>query len=124
MFGWLKKIINPTSGPDFSGVDSREKAEELCTRGELVKLLLTPVEFGGQDVPSNVVYVPLVVAQLKQSTDASIVPTIMEQRKTKRYAAEPQYDGASVVPCAIKIVLSDPGEFPVLIRIWGKALTT
>ena len=42
MFGLFKKKPN---GPDFSDVDSREKAEELFRQGVLGKAYLMPLEF-------------------------------------------------------------------------------
>lgn len=39
MFNWFKKKPKP-NGPDFSGIDSREKAEELFRRGDLEKMFL------------------------------------------------------------------------------------
>ena len=62
MFGWLKKKKPPADGPDFSAIDSREKAEELFRRGELEMLFLMPLEFGGIDDPRNVVFVPVGIA--------------------------------------------------------------
>ncbi|MHB1076980.1 hypothetical protein [Thiobacillus sp.] len=56
MFDWLKKK-STMHGPDYSKIDSREKAERLAAEGELTKLHLLPPEFGGDDAPPNIVYV-------------------------------------------------------------------
>ena len=123
MVGWLKKKEKTSpAGPDFSGVDSQAKAEELARRGELHKLYLMPLEFGGQDIPSNVVYVPAFAVELKRNIDMNIVLPLVEQQKAKHYAAEPQYEGNSFVPCTIKIVASDPSDFTTVVNIWGQAL--
>lgn len=53
MFGWSKKTDRKPAGPDFSKVDTLAKAEALYQRGELQKLLLMPLEPGGQNVPLN-----------------------------------------------------------------------
>jgi hypothetical protein len=109
-------------GPDFSHVDSLEKAEELVSRGELARLHLFPPEFGGTDDPRNLVYVPPFVVDLKHQTDANVVLPLIEQGRVSSYEATPQYEGASFVPCAIEIRASDPGDVQTSLRIWGEAL--
>ncbi|MBT2186573.1 hypothetical protein [Sphingobium nicotianae] len=44
--------------PDFSQVTSRAAAEQLVKQGRLVRILIFPAEFGGEDVPENQTYVP------------------------------------------------------------------
>ena len=118
MFGWFKKS---KSGPDFSGIDSREKAEALVQKGELKKLLLLPSEFGGEDVPPNVVYVPAFAVELKASTDQNVILPLAQEGKVTRYNATPEYEGKSFIPAAINIVASEPGSFTYRLAIWGKA---
>ena len=121
--GWLtKKDKSPPSGPDFSGVDSQAKAEELARRGDLHKLYMMPLELGGEEVTANMVYVPAFVVELKRNIDLNIVLPLVEQQKVKRYSAQAQYEGKSFVPCAIQIVASDPSDFETVINIWGEAL--
>jgi len=112
----------PPSGPDYSGVDSREKALELYRRGELVKLLLVPQDFGGVDATVNVVYVPEFVIDVKAGIDMNVVMPMIQRGEIRRYVAEPRYEGASVVPVAIAIKATDPASFQTQIRIWGRAL--
>jgi hypothetical protein len=112
----------PPPGPDYSHVDSPEKAIALFQRGELVKLLLMPQDFGGADVPLNVVYVPEFVMDVKAGIDMNVVMPMIQQGEAWRYAAHPRYEGASVVPTAIAITATDPGSFQTQIRIWGSAL--
>lgn len=101
-------------------IDSRQKAEELCRRGELVRLLLLPPEFGGEDVPPNVVYVPAFAAEIKARIDRNNVMSLADQGQVRRYSAEPQYAGESFVPTEIRIVAHDPGRFEASIAIWGE----
>jgi hypothetical protein len=110
------------SGPDFSHVDSQEKAEQLARRGELARLHLVPPEFGGTDDPRNIVYVPPFVVELKQQTDANVIAPLVREGRVRSYAATPQYEGTSFVPVSIEIRASDPGEFETSLRIWGPAL--
>jgi hypothetical protein len=109
-----------TGGPDYSHVDSREKAEELVARGELVRMLLLPAEFGGDDDPGNVVYVPPFVVDLKRRHDMNIVLPLIEAEKVTRYQAAPHYEGASHVPSSIEIRASEPGDVQVTYEIWGE----
>jgi len=110
------------SGPDFSHVDSREKAEQLVSRGELTRLHLVPPEFGGTDDARNLVYVPPFVVELKQQTDANVIAPLVREGRVRSYAATPQYEGASFVPAAIEIRASDPAEFETSLRISRPAL--
>ena len=123
MFDWFNgKDSAASGGPDFSSVDSLQKPIELCKVGTLKKLLLMPAEFGGQDIPSNVVYVPEFVVEQKERIDANIVNELASTGKVTRYQASPVYEGKSFIPSAINVVASDPGSFTATVAIWGKAL--
>jgi hypothetical protein len=122
MFGWLKKKSPPPHGPDFSGIDSREKAEALFRRGEMEKLFLMPPEFGGDDGPHNTLFVPVGVAAVKAGIDQNVVAPLAEEGTITRYSATPEYQGSSFIPTAVRITASDPGQFSTVIAIWGEAL--
>lgn len=51
-------------GPSFAHISSREIAEELVGKGELVRMPLFPVEFGGDESPQNLTYVPPSVLEI------------------------------------------------------------
>lgn len=121
IFDWLKSKKKPP-GPDYSDVDSLAKAEALYKSGALGRLLLMPSEFGGPDFGPNVVYVPADVVELKQSMDRNVIAPLVASGKVTRYAATPEYQGASFIPKAIKVEASNPGQFSSVIRIWGEAL--
>ncbi len=109
-------------GPDYSAVDTREKAQHLVDRGELVKLLLLPEQFGGDGRAENVAYVPPFAAELKIDTDTNIILPLALEGKVTRYAAKPEYSGRSIVPIAVKLLAYDPADFTYNIAIWGEAL--
>jgi hypothetical protein len=123
MLGWFKKKSPPPNGPDFSRIDSQAKAEELFRRGDLEKLFLMPLEFGGQDIPLNTLYVPIGIADIKAGIDANVIGPLAAEGKITKYTATPEYQAKSFIPIAIEIVASDPGEFRTTINIWGEALT-
>ena len=110
------------SGPDYTAVDSREKALALVARGELVSMLLLPETFGGDGAVHNVIHVPPFAAELKASTDQNVILPLALDGKITGYRAEPEYAGKSVVPIAIRLVGSNPGSFTWDIAIWGEAL--
>jgi hypothetical protein len=112
------------NGPDFSRIDSQAKVMELFGRGDLEKLFLLPLEFGGTERPENVVYVPVGIAEIKASTDANVIGKLAGEGKVTRYAATPRYSGKSFVPVAIDITASDPGTFVFNIAIWGEGIAT
>lgn len=114
-------------GPDFSTIDSVQRAEELRARGELERMFLMPLEFGGQDVPPNVVYVPVGMASAKARIDNDVVRPLAAEGKVRRYTARPEYEGDSVVPVAVEVAAWDPaaedrGKFTAVINMWGSAL--
>ncbi|MCP4701419.1 MAG: hypothetical protein GY862_31870, partial [Gammaproteobacteria bacterium] len=67
MFNLFKKK-NKNQGPDFSHVNSKEKAIELANKGELEPLFLMPLDFGGEEIPLNMLFVPVGIAQIPDST--------------------------------------------------------
>ena len=121
LFGRRRGGTDP--GPDFSHVDSQDKAEQLAISGELAKLHLVPPEFGGSEDPRNLVYVPPFAVELKQQTDANAIAPLIREGRVRSYSATPRYEGASFVPVSIEIRASDPGEFQTSLQIWGPALT-
>ncbi len=126
MFDWLKgKKPRPVaSGPDFSSVDSDATAAEWARDGRLQPLWLLPPEFGGADTPQNRVWAPDWVVRQKADIDRNIVRPLVEAGRVTRYRASPRYQGASVVPTAIRIEASDPGSFSTSLAIWGDAVTS
>ena len=122
MFDWFKKQSpSPNGGPDFSDINSKEKAEARLQSGELEKLFLLPPEFGGIDDLRNICFVPRGFVAIKQGIDTNIIKPLIESEKITEYQATPEYQGKSFVPVAIKIVARNPGAFNTEINIWGKA---
>ena len=112
----------PAHGPDFSGIDTREKALAMVEEGKLEPLYLMPPEFGGPEHPQNTVYVPIGIADIKRGTDLNIIAPLIQSGDIQKYSAVPEYRGSSFVPIAIKIEATDPKRFRSEINIWGEAL--
>src|SRR5215831_13994341 len=94
---------------DFSDVDSLEKAQALYHAGKLEPLFLFPLEFGGEEVPENTLYVPPGIAAIKKRIDGMIANLVKEGAITQ-YVAEPEYKGDSFIPSKIKITTSHPDK--------------
>jgi hypothetical protein len=109
-------------GPDFSYVDSLAKAADMHAEGGLERLYLYPLEFGGQDVAENFVYVPIGVVDIKFGIDNNIIRPLVDSGKVTKYRTSLDYQGDSVIPVAINIDASEPGRFSTTIKIWGDAL--
>jgi len=125
MFFWKRKKKEPgppAHGPDFSSIDSREKALAQVSEGKLEPLYLMPSEFGGMEVPMNIVYVPVGFAEVKRRIDLNIIAPLIQNGDVQQYAAVPEYRGRSFVPMAIRIEATDPKKFVSSINIWGEAL--
>lgn len=103
---------------------SQTQAEELARAGRLEKLLLLPEIFGGQpDLPQNIVYVPVGLAEVKRHIDENIILPLAREGTVTLYSATPEYAGDSFIPIAITITASEPGSFTTTIAVWGEALT-
>jgi len=122
MFKGLGGDSRSGGSPDFSSVDSREKAEALYQRGELQKVLLMPAEFGGQEIPPNVVYVPGWAAEMKANIDLNIIKPLVAAGRVSRYQATPEYQGNSFIPISLSISATQPESFSARVGIWGKGL--
>ncbi|MGQ3012992.1 MAG: hypothetical protein ACT6QS_04765 [Flavobacteriales bacterium] len=105
------------AGPDFSEIDSLEKAQELHAQNLLAKLYLMPLDLGGQDAPHNTLYVPPLVTALKARFDA-IVEELLEQDKELSYSAEPEYKGRSFIPSKLHLRVSGDASLSQSIDIW------
>jgi len=122
MLNWFKRNRAAASGPDYTQIDTREKAQELYKRGELTTLLLLPGAFGGEAVPQNVVYVPAAAAAMKMQIDENTVRPLAQSGRITRYTATPEYVGRSVVPSLVRISAWDPGNFEAVVHVWGQSL--
>ena len=115
-------------GPDFSLIDSEQKAQQLCAQGSLVRMLLLPAAFSGSDIPENVVYVPAWLASAKEGIDLNIVRPLILDGTVEQYSATPEYDGESFVPVAVRISAWHPnypdGGFSSTLGVWGIGLST
>jgi hypothetical protein len=121
MFNWLRRGRSG-DGPDYSEIDSAEKADILYQRGELKKILLLPAEFGGQPIPPNVVYLPPFAAEQKAKIDLNVIKPLIASGKASRYRATPEYQGRSFIPIKLTITATEPGSFTASVAVWGGAL--
>ena len=118
LFDRFKK--KPEVPPDFSGVDSREKAEELARKGVLCPLYLMPLRFGGSEslLENSVLATPAAVEWKDRFDDQ--VEKLLAQGKVNGYSCEPQYRDKSFVPCAVKVTARRDGAdvLTETIHIW------
>ncbi|MBK7161308.1 MAG: hypothetical protein IPH79_01900 [Sphingomonadales bacterium] len=105
---------------DFSDVTSVEDAKRLEAKGELVKILLFPEEFGGADIPANVVFVPEAAADAKALITETLIKYV-EDDLINKLTVEPEYKGNSFVPSRIVMKASHSdkhGGFEPTIKVW------
>jgi hypothetical protein len=105
---------------DFTNIDSMEKARALFRTGKLEELYLFPLEYGGQAVPQNILYVPRGIADIKRQID-TMIGAMVKGGAISQYVAEPEYKGDSCVPSKIKIRAwhpEKPGGLTPTINIW------
>jgi hypothetical protein len=103
--------------PDYSHIDSQDKAQQLCVQKKLVKLHLMPLDWGGEDVALNTIYVPDFVLEQKARIDG-MIEEMLEAGHNLSYAASPEYKGNSFVASKLVIKASGDREMEVTIEIW------
>jgi len=109
-----------TRALEFWEVESRERVLALQRRGELVRVLLLPLELGGTDAEENATYVPPDVAAVKDRLGATLRRYFAEGR-VDRLSVEPRFKGGSLVPANIRVRAWNSqriGEFTTVIEIW------
>jgi hypothetical protein len=107
----------PTESPDYSLINSNEKAEELYHQKLLVKLYLMPLEFGGEDSLLNALYVPEFVTVRKAKFDA-VIKGLLEKGEQVSYTATPIYKGDSFIPSKLTIQTGGSQTLTEAIDIW------
>ena len=125
----LAMPLSPVSGamakgekvlPDYGHVTSAAAARALAAEGKLTKILLFPAEFGGDDRPGNVVYVPPEAARAKDLTTGTLI-RYFEQGLIDNLTVDAEYKGDSFIPSRILMNAthsSKDGAFNPSISIW------
>ena len=121
---WLFDIFKKKQGDeqnqsvlDFSTIDSNEKAQALFAKGQLVKLYLMPLDFGGQDSSINTLFVPESANNQKNNFDSKIA-NMLESGIQIQYSAGPEYKGSSFIPSKLIINITGDKIITELIDIW------
>jgi hypothetical protein len=108
------------SARDYSNVTSREMAEQLVAQGKLYKILLFPAEFGGEERPENIVYVPSGIPEIKDQLTGTLI-RFLKDGLIDNLRVEPEYKGNSFVPARIRMFATHKtktGSFNPVIEIW------
>ncbi|WP_040951448.1 hypothetical protein [Gorillibacterium massiliense] len=116
MFNWFRKN-DKSKSPDFSTIESIDSAIGQYKNGNLAKMYLFPLEFGGVDDASNVLYAPHFAVDMKQSFDR-IVMKLLEDGFKIKYSGTPNYKGNSFVPSSLVLKVSGDRTFEEIINIW------
>lgn len=114
------EIPRVPGAPDFTEVRSLEAARELSKTGQLVPVLLFPADVGGEQVPSNIVYLPPEAAKAKRLIDGTIVRFVADG-VIDQMNVSPVYRGDSFVPARIVIEAwhsEKEGKFNPAIEVW------
>lgn len=124
VFTLVLSVFQPAAaGPaarDYSHVTSRQAAEAMVAKGELAAILLFPAEFGGEDVPENMVYVPPGISELKDQNTETLI-RFFKEGLIDNLTVTPEFKGESLVPSRIAIMATHStkaGTFEPSIEIW------
>ena len=114
-----KKQDDSTAKPvlDYSTIDSKEKAQELFAKGQLVKLYLMPLEFGGPDSSINTLLVPEFANNQKKNFDSKVYD-MLKSGLQLNYSANPEYKGSSFIPGKLIINVKGDKTITEVINIW------
>lgn len=104
-------------GPDYSAIDSNEKAQQLYAKKELVKLHLMPLDWGGEDIAMNIIYVPEFVVEEKAVIDG-MIEDLLVAGLSIHYSCSPEYKGNSLIPSRLLISYSGDRVNTHTIEIW------
>ena len=123
MCAWFKRKKKdespqePRITPDFDAIDSLEKAIAMFEAGDLEQIHLFPLRFGGQDVPQNMLYVPLGVGAIKEHYD-NMVEDLLRKEMVSSYDGNIEYKGKSFIPSKLHVVAEGKSSFKETIDIW------
>jgi len=99
-------LIEP--GGDYSHVTSVEIANDLMLQEKLFRILLFPVDFGGEDTEQNIIYVPRGVPVVKDQITNWLIELAEDGTADDvEYYVEPK--GDSVVPSRIRVKATNSG---------------
>ncbi|HEY5849833.1 MAG TPA: hypothetical protein VIT62_03580 [Lysobacter sp.] len=87
---------------DYSHVISREMALQLVEQGLLFEVTLFPEEFGGNQEPYNLIYVPAGIPEIKDLVTESLV-ALRTDGLVDRLSFDVEYKGCSFVPSSIHV---------------------
>lgn len=76
-----------------------------------------PLEFGGQDVPMNALYVPEFAQVFKAKFDNMTEQLLIDGKKLG-YSARPEYKGNSFIPSKLLITVTGDATIEETINIW------
>ncbi|KJY84463.1 hypothetical protein TW84_22465 [Vibrio neptunius] len=116
----LIAVVNAEPTPDFSEVDTREKALELVQRGELFEVLLLPTELGGKNEPRNIVFVPEDISAAHEQNTQNVL-SLIKDKLINRLEVQPVYKENSFVPSQVKMIGRHSVEkrrFITVLNIW------
>jgi hypothetical protein len=108
--------------PDFAAIRTVQQADSLFKAGLLDRLFIMPLEFGGEEIPQNLLYVPKGAAARKAAIDQEVIAPLIQEGRISKYTANAEYQDGSVVPSAIKITVSDLETYTFTLNLWGNAV--
>jgi hypothetical protein len=105
---------------DFARITSPAVADAIVGEGQLVNIMLFPIELGGPEDPHNIAYIPPEAEEDRQRLIARL-KRLTEQDQIDSLEVLPEYRGASIIPSRIRYVGRDSrGGAPIeaVIDIW------
>lgn len=109
------------SDQGWAAIQSMEAAVAAHERGELEPLLLLPSQFGGDDDPLNVVFVPKGFVSIRDQTITDSMGRLIADGIVNSFTCEPEYDGDSFVPVRLRMRAwhtDKPGGVNAVLEIW------
>lgn len=90
---------------DETIVEAKKDLEKLLKEGKVKKVLLLPTSLGGQNIPQNTTWLPILSIPMKEKIDQSVYNTV-ERGEQVEYVVTPVYDDsskASMIPAKLHL---------------------
>ena len=105
------------NGIDYAKITSRDVAADMSEQGLLRKTYLFPLEFGGQEMDANTVYIPKDAFIQKQMFEQKVMQAA-QNGLIENYTATPEYKGDSFVPSKLSLKATGKNSLEIVISIF------
>lgn len=109
-------VFHP-KGINYASINSRESAAKMHEQGILRKAYLFPLEFGGEEIDVNTIYLPK-SAYIQKLAFEQKVMQYAQDGLIDNYKATPEYKGKSFIPSSLFLQATGKEDLEIKINIF------